>query len=333
LKEKLRDIDYAYATARVRALEKNLLTRERLERILEAKTDEDAVKVLSECGYPSVSSLSLSEIEKMLAKERLKLFDETLRMSPDRRIVDLFLIKYDYHNLKAIIKGEAKGADYDSSLIDAGRIRTKAMKVMLLESNYHEMPPAMGAAVSEAREVLSCTSDPQTSDIILDKACYQEMLSVATEIGNEVIKGYVRLLIDSVNLRACVRLKRMGRSFEYLRRAYIPGGNVSVSKLSAEITPELLGNIYAHTALQKAAEAGIAALKGDLGLSFLDLECDNALLSYLKSAKYVAFGESPLAAYLAAKETELTAVRIVLTGRLAGLSPETVMESLRDTYV
>jgi len=333
LKEKLQDIDYAYASARVRALEKNLLTHERLERILEAKTDEDALKVLLENGYESAPVISPLEIDAMIIRERAKLFDDAFKMSPDKRIVDLFLIKYDYHNIKAIVKGSAAGTDYTSSLTSAGRIPIHSLTAMMLESNFRDMPLVMRRAVSEARDMLSCTSDPQACDVVLDKACFAEMLSLAGQIGSEYLTGYVRLLIDSVNLRTAVRLKHMGRSFEYLSRAFMEGGNISLSKLSAEMTPELLEHICSHTTLQKAGEAGSAALRNDLGLSFLDLECDNALVNYLKSAKYIAFGEAPLAAYIASKETEFTAVRIVMTGRLSGLPPAVVMESLRDTYV
>ncbi len=36
----------------------------------------------------------------------------------------------------------------------------------------------------------------------------------------------------------------------------------------------------------------------------------------------IPFGEAPLLAYLAARETEYTNIRILLMGRAAGLSPE-----------
>ena len=47
----------------------------------------------------------------------------------------------------------------------------------------------------------------------------------------------------------------------------------------------------------------------------------------------MAFGEHPLIGYLYAKENELTTIRIILTGRLAGLDAETIRERLRESYV
>lgn len=43
--------------------------------------------------------------------------------------------------------------------------------------------------------------------------------------------------------------------------------------------------------------------------------------------------EHPLIGYLYAREAELTTIRIILTGRLAGLDTDAIRERLRDSYV
>ena len=51
------DTDYLFLSARIKAMECNLLSRERMERMLEAATAEDAAKVLQECGYAEMPHL------------------------------------------------------------------------------------------------------------------------------------------------------------------------------------------------------------------------------------------------------------------------------------
>jgi len=85
--------------------------------------------------------------------------------------------------------------------------------------------------------------------------------------------------------------------------------------------------------LKATALAAADALREGTGLASVDTQAENALLNHLKSAKYIAFGEQHIAAYIAARETEFTAVNMVMAGRKAGLSPGDVMERLRDTYV
>ena len=45
------DEDYAYATARIRALENKLITPQQYQRMLDAASAEDIVKMLVELGY------------------------------------------------------------------------------------------------------------------------------------------------------------------------------------------------------------------------------------------------------------------------------------------
>ena len=67
-------------------------------------------------------------------------------------------------------------------------------------------------------------------------------------------------------------------------------------------------------------------------LTKFELACDNAVNAYLAQAKLVGYGEEPVIAYQAAVENELTAVRMILTGRLAGITPQVIRERLRDLY-
>lgn len=48
----IKDTDYLFLSTRVRTLERNMLTRDKMERMLEARSEEDAIRVLAECGYP-----------------------------------------------------------------------------------------------------------------------------------------------------------------------------------------------------------------------------------------------------------------------------------------
>ena len=78
-----------------------------------------------------------------------------------------------------------------------------------------------------------------------------------------------------------------------------------------------------------AAALGAAALKGGAMTAF-ELECDNAVAGCLSAAKMIPFGAEPVAEYLALVECEITAARMILTGRLAGIEPEVIRERLRD---
>ena len=108
---KIRDTDYLTISARVRAMENRLVTRERMERMVEARSDDEAVKVLTECGYEELPALTNRGLDELLSAARAALYRELGGAVPDKRLVELFQMKYDYHNAKALVKGAAVGAD------------------------------------------------------------------------------------------------------------------------------------------------------------------------------------------------------------------------------
>ena len=81
--------------------------------------------------------------------------------------------------------------------------------------------------------------------------------------------------------------------------------------------------------LAEAAAQGTAAAEGG-SLTAFERACDDAVTNYLRGAGLVSFGKEAVLAYLAALENEITAVRMILTGRLAGIAPQTIRERLRE---
>ena len=94
---------------------------------------------------------------------------------------------------------------------------------------------------------------------------------------------------------------------------------------------EQLPALFAHTPLEKAAALGAEALNGG-GMTAFERACDNGVNAYLSDAKLVSYGPEAVLAYLAAVEGEIQAVRMILTGRLAGVRPQAIRERLRELY-
>lgn len=329
---RIKDTDYLAISARIKAMETGLLTRERMEQVLEARTDEEAVKILQECGYPELDARSPEAMDAALSAAREATLSDVLDGAPDPRYIDIFKLKYDYHNIKAVLKAAAMNVSPDSMLMDMGRVPAAALKEAVLTGRLDELPEGLAAAAAEAKEVLDTTRDPQLSDIALDRRCYQEMAAVAEETGSAFLAGYVKIQIDAANLRSLVRTLRMGKGGEFLKTVLLEGGDIGTDAVAAAGNSGALQELYGPTALQAAAEAGAEALRGGPLTAFEKL-CDDAVGEYLAGAQFVPFGEAPLLGYLAARETEYTNIRILLMGRGAGLPAEVIRSRMRNGYV
>lgn len=322
---RLKDTDYLYATMRVRANEKNLLTPQKTERMIDAKTPDEAAKILAESGYGDISARSFSDIERALTKQR----DETMALIAEvcknTYIAEVFALKYDFHNIKAVIKAQLTGQNPERLLSGSGTIPSAELLRTFSTDEMSVLPEKMAQAAKLALETLSHTGDPQLSDFVLDCACFEMMSDAAKASGSEFLQGYVSLLADTSNLRSMVRVSRQGRDSDVLRSCLVSGGNISEDVFMRYD----FEHGFSGTPLETAAAFGQDAAKGIKGMLGFERELDNALIRYMKSAKYVAFDERPIIAYIAAKEAEVMTVRIIMAGKLENISPDEIRSRLR----
>ena len=331
--KKLKDTDYLFISTYLHSRERDLLTGARMERMIEAPTAADAAKVLGEISYGEFDASSQRELGSILAQEQEKLFEDLYRFVPDKAVVDVFKVKYDYHNLKALIKARATGTDAsDRLLLDAGRVSAEDMRRAVWEGDYSVLPPALRQSAVEAAETLSATGDPQLADFLLDRAYYAEMLSAAQATGSSFLVRYVRFTIDAANLRSAVRTLRMKKGADMLKRVLVEGGSIRVDSVQSAALGGNLEELYRSTELRQAAELGTAAVNGG-SLTPFEKACDDAVTAMAAGAKSVPFGVESVISYLVAKEIEFTAVRIIMSGRMAGIDSDTIRERLREAYV
>ena len=323
-----KDTDYLSISARVRAMENRLLTGERLERMIDARDDAEALKVLSECGYGELSVLTAAGLERLLGDARAAMFRELAAAVPDPALMDMFRLKYDYHNAKVLVKAEAIGEQVQPLLVDAGRYAPD----MLLQG-LQDCSEDFRDAVSRARTCMEQTGDPQQADILLDRAYFAEMTKLAKECAGTFLQDYVRLMVDAANLRTCVRCARLEKDRDFMSRVLIEGGSVSAADLVGSWGQDFERH-FRSGPLERAAELAAGLAKPNAGpLTAFERECDDALMNFQQRCRRSPFGEDVVVGYLLAREAELTATRTVMAGRMAGLDGEVIRRRLRRTYV
>lgn len=90
---------YGYLSGRIRAMELQLLDSIRYNRLYEARSVEDVMRVLSESGYPQGG-----EPEDALAREQELVYRLMRDQMPENDYVDTLLLLHDFHNIKVILK-------------------------------------------------------------------------------------------------------------------------------------------------------------------------------------------------------------------------------------
>ncbi len=332
LKKRTKDTDYLYASGRIKALERSFLPRATLIRLCEADSIADGIKLLSEFSYVSPDTTPAT-IESEFTKAQQRCYNEAQQLFADKTMLDFFRAKYDYHNVKTILKGIATGDDYTALLSDCGRIPGERIITAVLEDKYGALPKRLAKATLDAKASLVQSADPQLVDGFLDKEQFADMGEIAEATGEKYITDYFKLQVDMQNLRATVRLARMGVDFSELKKYFIEGGNIPISRLLLEMTPEVVVNTFTGSYFTSVAAVAAETLRREKGLAALDKAVDDALTAFIKQGKRVAFGVEVPVSYVAAKENELVVLRTIFAGLKAGLNSEKLSEKLRDTYV
>lgn len=112
----------------------------------------------------------------------------------------------------------------------------------------------------------------------------------------------------------------------------LPGGHIPAGQLKGA-RGDHLSSLTHGTPLDSAGELAAKLLDSGGALTEFERACDDALMSYLQRARRTPFGPEVVAGYLGAKEAEFTAVRTILSGKIAGIAAEDIRARLRMSYL
>ena len=335
---KYKDTDFMYASARVRALENSVISREKTEHLLEAKTPSDIIAALPEYGFEIIRKGD-DDKDGILREETLlsvlqKAYAEVSDMCRETPVADFMRYQYDCNNIKAVIKCQSRGVDPSGMMFTLGTLSPEAIINCITQRDYSPLPTNMAKAIPEAIDAFAETKNPQQIDLRLDRACFADMLAFAEATGVDYIIDLVRTRIDLLNIITCIRILGMKMYFAaepFMREAYLAGGTFDLDFFIAAIGH---GAEVLFSELEFSPYAGLVKeLDHTAPLYLIEKTADNIWLEMAKRAKYIPFGAPVVIGYLAALEYEVKNLRLILAGKDAGLAVDVIKERLRASYV
>ena len=315
------DAGLLYQNARVKSQESALLGADRLQRISDATTEEEAIRLLFEAGYPS--GATCDEILAAAEKEAALLFKANITGGYG---LELFLLVDDYHNAKVAAKAAYFGGSKEGYRPE-GTLSVSLMEEALAKGEYGELPQGISEAFaafdrSKARDAIY----PSDIDILLDRAAFEEIRAGQKA---KVIARYFDLLADLKNIAIAYRAHRANFTKEKTKGMLLPTGSVSKKDLMriCELGEEAAEKIRADSVVDDA----LKALKE--GLTAYEVFTDNALLDLLRKERYDMFSPAPIAGLYIGKLREIQNVRLILARVRNGASKEIVRTRMRELYV
>ena len=335
MSKKINKTEYMYSTPRFRFAEGKMLTGDELYALSEAGSTLDIVNKLASKGNDFIKSqggeCDFDKVADLIFLDSFALIDEA---SETPSAYDFFKYVYDCHNLKSAIKCGIRGSDPTPLMYACSSVPFECAIEAYKNSGSDKYPKNMSAAIGKAIEAYAKTSNPQLIDVILDKACFADMLECAKDSGSDFLYEIVKTKIDIVNILICDRIMRLANQYTknaLLEETFIPGGSLTLGFFA-----DMLEGDRRHFAekLECTDYVKMASVLFDANAPAWKLECaaDNTYMDIALKAKRVAFGAPVAAGYIIARELEAKNVRILINGKNNNLSPATIRERLRASY-
>ena len=338
--------EYAFANGIVRKLEKELLTKELLDRMIKSSDALSALKILTESDLNdySFNLNNPADFEHSLNQELLHTYDiikNISKVSTFNFLYFIFACKYDFHNIKMLVKSKYLKKDISNELLSPiGTIDVEKLNLAIKNEKYEDLPDSFEFLIKKTFSEYSKFKDPEIIDFILDKERYIMIFNKITEVEiieteEDFLRRFIKINIDLNNIVSCIRAKIRGERKSLAKEFLISEGDFKIENI-IEIYDSPLSSWFEkliHTDYKNVIETGVHYFQKNNSLMELERLRDNFILNFSKIGKYITFGIEPLIGFITAKENDIKNIRIILSGKLNKLSPDQIKERIRDTYV
>lgn len=318
----------AYAVGRIRAASHKPLGDAQLERLLSASSYQEAVSLLAEMGWQDTEQVG---IERLSISRMEKICDVLRDITPDQNLTDIFLLRHDIQNLKALLKARVLG-DKPEALSGCGTLSIDMLSHAVTEHSYAKLPETFRNALNFLERRLALDVDPMEIDVRLDQTLYAEIGLRLKAVKSDAVRRYFMSQVDFKNAVAYLRLHAMGKAQNDFLDIILPGGTVSKAKWTAILKkPETIGMAFRGY----GASYSLALLKAQSDASLipmLEKMADDHLLSIFRPYRNDPYAIEVLAGWLLAHEREAGAVRLIMAGKLNDFPEEAIRERLREAY-
>lgn len=320
-------VDSFFSNARAVSQENYLLGKDRLNRMLESETAEEAYKILLESGFGNGAVGSCADFENLISAEMQKFrsfLDETC---VNGAFKSFLLIKNDYHNAEAFIRSKYLNVRAEDFTVQDGLIEKSVLKGYILSDKYDSLPKSLKTALINIDEAFVSGN---ASGFFVSSEIKKALYSEYKKICKGDLKKILEVKADAVNIGAVLR----SDNYEQAKKNFVCGGSVSEATLKklSEAPEDQLKSLAKDIKSELDIVSAVEDVIMGKPLTELEREADGYALKYFKKFKYSADGDYPYMLYCYYKLNEIENVRIIMVGLLNGIDKNEIKRRLRETY-
>ena len=326
-----------YASGRVAVLTTKLIGREKLNRLAESSSLENAVKMLYESNFGGGMTLTNSiDYEQLLDKELEMTLDFFKAMSSNKFLTDCFTLGYDYTNAKLLQKARRMGVDAKDYTSHFGNIDVDFLADAISSIDYDDLPKPMGEAMRQIDQAYeNGKGSPQLIDTILDKAKYAHILENLKYAKSKYASEYFVADIDMMNILTAFRCVVVHYDEQQYSQMFIDGGSLILSEILKAYGKGVDGlTAYTHeTPYRKLGDICAENIRQDKPLVNAEIYFANIKKKILTPYKNDMETVYPLVNYFMSKKTEIENLRWILVCVKNNVKEDVIKSRIKELYV
>jgi V/A-type H+-transporting ATPase subunit C len=320
-------LSYEYSIGSIRAKEKNLLTKQDIERMSDFTSLSELTAFLHDKNYGSGQT-----VEEILNDNAIKSWEYIKSIIPDEKLFYCFFYKNDIHNIKSAVKGTLSQVSYEHLFIEPSTISTEDIIEAVNGRKFNGLPEWVSTAAQKAYDITAHTGDARLADAYLDKACMKAMIKTADSSDNEFLKNYTNETVFYCDIKTAIRASRTSSPKEFYEASLCEVDSADIKAIEAKALKgvgELLDylSLRSEYGCSKAAEAYLVSP------SEFEKYTDNRFIAAAKECcKRSSEGADAAIGYYIALQTQNKAIHIIESAIRTQTDKKTLKERLRLVY-
>lgn len=321
------DTAYIYSGTRAKALENELLNETQVERLISAKSISEVYSVLQDT-FLAMEILKHGEenITEALDSFIIAARRSLESMSPHKEVLDILWLKYDYHNLKTIIKARKAGLD-DAHIKKDGFAGGKYTMDELMEAFEDGTLSRMNSHFTQAVEKARTATHVFEIDLSMNEFYFKTIKAIALASKDMFVQDFVKLQIDLFNVKAALRAQTLENIDP--KMVFVPGGTFSRKDLDKK--KSVLESLK-KVGSEKEWTDAIALFEKTNDYTHLERAADEHVVQFLKSRSTQLFSPAPLFAYFTLLKGNAQLIGAIIVAKRSGVDEKELRTLLRRVY-
>lgn len=330
---------YAFASMRIRMMERQILSESVWKRLLTSRDLLEALAILRESRYGALlegQGQEGKDFDQILQEELARQADQVQDLIEDAPVRAFLFHAYDLHNLKMLIKSELAEGPEEAEAFAAlcypfGSLFLPQIKDWIHHPQANPKRTDLEQALAEGVAIWTESQDARRLDLCLDRWLFRQLQSWSQAIDRPFFSRYVQKMADATNILNFFRASRRKESRNFLSNLLVEGGRIARADFE-----KIYGLEGVHYTLffQKAElghdfEEAVRSYVQDGRITTLEQAKDR--LKRALSAEALRGNEGPelLFGYFSRVESEIQNLRILLHAKQVGLEEAEIKERMR----